>query len=30
MISHPDPMFGPDIEDGYRAVYRHITQTAGA
>ena len=27
MISHPDPMFGEDIEEGYRSVYRHIAQT---
>ena len=24
VASHPDPMFGEDVEEGYRAVYRHI------
>ena len=26
MRSHPDPIFGHDIEERYRAVYRHIVQ----
>ncbi len=27
MRSHPDPIFGREIEERYRAVYRHIVQT---
>jgi hemerythrin-like domain-containing protein len=27
MMSHPDPIFGQDIEERYRAVFRHIEQT---
>jgi hemerythrin-like domain-containing protein len=26
--AHPDPLFGRGIEERYRAVYRHIVQTA--